>query len=51
MVTGPRIVEAMGVVRAKMQTGEDIYQLLRTAVLSKPSYSGHVWRVLCYQYG
>lgn len=29
------IVEAMGVVRAKIQAVEDIYQLLRTAVVSK----------------
>ena len=31
----PGIVEAMGVVRAKIQTVEDIYQLVRTAVVSK----------------
>jgi len=29
------MVEAIGVVRAKIQTVEDIYQLLRTAILSK----------------
>ncbi len=29
------MVEAMGVVRAKIQTVEDIYQLLRTAVVNK----------------
>lgn len=40
----PGIVEGMGVVRAKIQTIEDIYQLLRTAVVDKrpvrATYSG-----------
>jgi hypothetical protein len=30
-----RIVEGMGVIRARIQTVEDIYQLVRTAVVSK----------------
>ncbi len=39
------MVEAMGVVRAKIQTVEDIYQLLRTAVVNKrpirAAYNAH----------
>jgi hypothetical protein len=45
IIEGPDNIEVMGVVRAKIQTVEDIYQLLRAAVVDKrpvrASYDGH----------